>query len=125
MIKSVFNSLNNDGKIIINVPAFQHLYSKFDKDVGHFKRYNKQSFMLELNSIEAKKIKMFYYDSVGYILSLLSQFTFMISKNYNNNYKKDFNKKIFFWNYLIPISKLLDKCILNTFGKSLFIIITK
>ena len=44
LIHEAKNSLNKDGKILINVPAFQHLYSKFDKDVGHVKRYTKKLF---------------------------------------------------------------------------------
>tara|TARA_Y100000816_G_C26107618_1_gene589174 strand:+ start:2651 stop:3364 length:714 start_codon:yes stop_codon:yes gene_type:complete len=125
LIKSAFNSLNDNGKIIINVPAFQHLYSEFDKDVGHYKRYNKKTFLNELNLIQPKKLKMFYYDSFGYLLSLISQLFFFISKHYRNNYKNNFKSKISLWNNLMPLSKILDKCIFNLVGKSLFIIIEK
>ena len=125
LIKSLYDSLNENGKILINVPAFQHLYSKFDEDVGHFKRYTKSSFVKELLLIKPKKVKMFYYDSLGYFLSLVSQLLFLVSKKYKKNYKKDFKSKIKLWNYLIPISKILDRCVINSLGKSLFIIINK
>ena len=125
LIKSLYDSLNENGKILINVPAFQHLYSKFDEDVGHFKRYTKSSFVKELLLIKPKKVKMFYYDFLGYFLSLVSQLLFLVSKKYKKNYKKDFKSKIKLWNYLIPISKILDKCAINSFGKSLFIVINK
>lgn len=125
LIKSLYDSLNENGKILINVPAFQHLYSKFDEDVGHFKRYTKSSFVKELLLIKPKKVKMFYYDSLGYFLSLVSQLLFLVSKKYKKNYKKDFKSKIKLWNYLIPISKILDRCAINSLGKSLFIIINK
>jgi len=125
LIVKLFGSLNSNGKLLINVPAFQHLYSSFDKDVGHVKRYNKNSFLKELSLVKVKKIDMFYYDSVGYILSFLSQILFTISKNYKNNYKKNFDKKIYFWNFLMPISRIIDKCIFNSFGKSLFVVLEK
>lgn len=125
LIEKLFVSLNPNGKLLINVPAFQHLYSLFDKDVGHIKRYNKNSFLKELNFVKAKKINMFYYDSVGYILSLLSQILFKISKDYQNNYKKNFSKKIYIWNFLMPTSRIIDKCFFNSFGKSLFIVVEK
>ena len=125
LIKSLYDSLNENGKILINVPAFQHLYSKFDEDVGHFKRYTKSSFVKELLLIKPKKVKMFYYDFLGYFLSLVSQLLFLVSKKYKKNYKKDFKSKIKLWNYLIPISKILDRCAINSLGKSLFIIINK
>ena len=125
LIKSLYDSLNENGKILINVPAFQHLYSKFDEDVGHFKRYTKSSFVKELLLIKPKKVKMFYYDFLGYFLSLVSKLLFLVSQKYKKNYKKDFKSKIKLWNYLIPISKILDRCVINSLGKSLFIIINK
>ena len=125
LIKSLYDSLNENGKILINVPAFQHLYSKFDEDVGHFKRYTKSSFVKELLLIKPKKVKMFYYDFLGYFLSLVSKLLFLVSQKYKKNYKKDFKSKIKLWNYLIPISKILDRCAINSLGKSLFIIINK
>ena len=125
LIKQLYESLDIGGKLLINVPAFEHLYSKFDKDVGHFKRYNKASFIKETTLILPTSIKMFYYDSIGYFLSLLSQISFFFSKNYSNDYKKNLQKKIAIWNFLIPTSRVIDKFLFNTFGKSLFIVITK
>ena len=61
---------------------------------------------------------MFYYDSIGFFLSL-------ISKIFTKNYKKNFKYKILFWDKLIPISKLLDRLLLNLFGKSLIVIAKK
>ena len=37
-IIKAFKSLKKNGHLIINVPAFQHLYSDFDNDVDVFKR---------------------------------------------------------------------------------------
>ena len=41
---NAFERLNVNGSLIINVPAFNFLYSQFDKDVNHNKRYNKEDF---------------------------------------------------------------------------------
>ncbi len=120
LLEKIFFSLKHNGKIIINVPAFQHLYSNFDKDVGHFRRYNKKTFYKELKNINCSNCNMFYYDSLGYLLSLISKF-FFNEKNYKNN----FDKKISMWNSLIPLSSILDHLFFFKFGKSLFIIITK
>ena len=121
LIKKLYDSLHSGGKLLINVPAFEHLYSNFDKDVGHLKRYNKNSFLEETILISPKNIKMFYYDSLGYFLSLLSQVCSVFIKDY----KKNFEKKITIWNFLIPASRVFDKLFLNNLGKSLFIIIEK
>ena len=117
-IVKVFNSLKSGGKLIVNVPAFQHLYSDFDKDVGHFRRYNKKTLLNLFTNLNYSSYELKYYDCVGYVLSLMS-------KLFTKNYKKNFNQKIKIWNYFIPLSKTLDKLIFHLFGKSLILIITK
>ena len=104
--------------MIINVPAFLHLYSNFDRDVGHFKRYSKNDFKKILDSINFRKVNYIYYDSIGYLLSLLS-------KIFVSNYKKNFEKKIKFWDSIIWLSKIFDLISFRMFGKSLLIIIKK
>ena len=117
-IIKAFNSLKEGGKLIINVPAFQHLYSNFDKDVKHFRRYSKKTLLNLIKNLNYLSYELKYYDSLGYILSLMSK---LITKNYKNN----FNKKIKLWNSLMPLSKILDTLIFHIFGKSLLLIITK
>ncbi len=113
-----FLSIKRGGFLIINVPAFPHLYSNFDKDVGHYKRYLQSDFKEIFKNINYDFCKMYYYDSVGYFLSLMS-------KIFIGNYKKNFEKKIRFWDSCIFISKILDKILLNKCGKSLLVIIKK
>ena len=117
-VKKALGLLKKNGKLIINVPANSHLYSNFDKDVGHYKRYSKKDFEIILQNFSFRKVSYRYYDSIGYLLSLMS-------KLFITNYKKNFEKKIKIWNNLIFLSKLLDKITLNAFGKSLLVIIEK
>ena len=42
------SKLNQGGHLIILVPAHNELYSKFDKEIGHFRRY-KVDFFNQLN----------------------------------------------------------------------------
>tara|TARA_B100000767_G_C19718049_1_gene515879 strand:+ start:524 stop:1210 length:687 start_codon:yes stop_codon:yes gene_type:complete len=117
-IKNALNNLKKNGHLIINVPAFNLLYSEFDKEVGHYKRYQKKDIRKILSKKSYSQIDMKYYDSIGFILAFLS-------KTFKMNFKKNFRNKIIFWNNLIPLSKLFDKLIFNFFGKSLIIIIKK
>ena len=117
-ILKAHNALKEGGHLVINVPAFQFLYSDFDKDVGHFKRYSKED-ITDLGLKNNLKItRLNYYDSIGFLLSFFSK---MIS----SNYKKNFEKKIKIWNSLIPASRTLDKIFISSFGKSLLIVIKK
>jgi ubiquinone/menaquinone biosynthesis C-methylase UbiE len=117
-IKKAYGSLKKNGRLIVNVPAFQHLYSKFDKDVGHFRRYNKNQILSLCKSLKINNIDMKYYDSIGYLLSFFSKLIV-------SDYKKDFEKKIKLWNSLIFLSRIIDFLTMHLFGKSLMVIITK
>ena len=117
-ILKAFKSLKKGGYLVINVPAFQHLYSNFDKDVGHFKRYNKKDFEKIFKNLKFSSCRLFYYDAIGYVLSLMSK---LIIKNYKSNVEK----KIKLWDSCIWMSRIIDKVIFNKFGKSLLLIIEK
>ena len=117
-ILNAFKSIKKNGYLIINVPAYSHLYSKFDEDVGHHKRYEKEDIRVILKNLKFKKLNLKYYDSIGYILSLLSKLT-------SSDYKHRFEQKIKVWDSLIPVSKIIDFLTGNLFGKSLLVIVKK
>jgi 2-polyprenyl-3-methyl-5-hydroxy-6-metoxy-1,4-benzoquinol methylase len=83
-ITKAYRALKKNGNLIISVPAFQHLFSKFDLDIGHIKRYRKKDFEIITKKIRAKIILMKYYDSIGYFLSIAS-------KLFSKEYKKTSN----------------------------------
>lgn len=122
VIKIALKNLKKGGKIIINVPAFNFLYSDFDRDIGHYKRYgNKEmeEIKKKINKNNAKyKFNFFYYDSIGFFLSLINKF-------FVSNYKKNFKQKIYIWNKLIFLSIIIDKIFLHKLGKSMCCIIKK
>ena len=118
-LKNVFGSLNKGGKLILTVPAYQHLCSQFDKDVGHRRRYTIKKFLNEMNGIKYSNIKNYYIDTIGYFLSLMAKI--FLKKDYKSN----FDKKIRIWNFLIHISKILDFITFYSFGKTLIIIVQK
>ena len=117
-VQAAYESLKKGGTLIINVPAFQHLYSKFDKDIEHLRRYSKNTLNSLTTKLSFSQTNLFYYDSIGYLLSFASK---LITKDYLNN----FDKKIKIWDSLIPFSKLIDLLTLNKFGKSLIMICIK
>ena len=118
-LKNVFRSLKKQGKLILSLPAYQHLFSQFDKDVGHYRRYTLKKFLSEMGGIKHSGLKYYYIDTIGYFLSLTAKI--FLKKNYKSN----FDKKIKIWNYLIYISKILDFITMYSFGKTLIIIVQK
>ena len=66
------SKLNKKGYLIILVPAHNELYTKFDKEIGHFRRY-KVNFFKKLKFKDAKIVKLQYLDCLGYFLYYLNK----------------------------------------------------
>ena len=68
--KEILNSLEkleDKGHLIICVPAYNYMYSNFDKEIGHFRRYE-MDFFDTLNLKNAAVKKSFFIDSFGFLL---------------------------------------------------------
>ena len=109
--------LSSNGKLIILSPAYNWLFSPFDKSIGHVRRYNYDS----LKTLESKSLKLTHYeylDSVGIILSLLNKVA--LKQTYPTK------KQIMIWDkFVVPLSKIIDPFVARSFGKSIIGIYTK
>lgn len=102
--------LKKGGKLIILVPAFNTLYSPFDKAIGHYRRYTKRTLKKTVKGL--KLLDLYYLDSLGLFASLANK---LILKQ-SNPTKKQIQK----WdNLIVPTSKITDKILGFFFGKSL------
>tara|TARA_B100000767_G_scaffold52545_1_gene48010 strand:+ start:193 stop:879 length:687 start_codon:yes stop_codon:yes gene_type:complete len=116
-VKLASKRLNKNGYLIFSVPAYQNFYSSFDKSVGHFKRYNKKDFIVLGKRTGLKIEKLAYYDSLGFLFLVLNKLFSLKQTNLEN--------KVYLWNLLMPISKLIDLLTFNKFGKSLLCVFKK
>ena len=85
--------------------------------MGHCKRYNKQDFIILGKKTSLKIEKLAYYDSMGFLFLVLNKLFSLKQTNLKN--------KIYLWNLLMPISKLIDFLTFNKFGKSLLCVFRK
>jgi 2-polyprenyl-3-methyl-5-hydroxy-6-metoxy-1,4-benzoquinol methylase len=109
--------LNEGGKLIILSPAHPFLFSNFDKAVGHFRRYTRQS-LKAVGPENLKLTKIFYLDSVGLCASLANRLLLKQSQPTHEQIK--------FWNnILIPLSRFFDQILKFSLGKSVIGIWTK
>lgn len=107
------NHLNTGGSLFIVVPAHDFLYSNFDRKVGHFRRYNRDT-IRQSTPPNLRIAELYYLDSVGFFLSLTNK----ISAS-----KLSISiKKLLFWDkVLIPISVKIDWILRYRFGKSILV----
>lgn len=110
-------SLAAGGHLIIVVPAFQFLYSPFDKAIGHVTRYDRQLLRAQMPST-LKPISLRYLDSVGLLLSLGNKLLLRRSAPSLS--------QITFWDKrIVPISRFMDELVIHSFGRSLVAVYRK
>ena len=109
--------LNPDGRLIVLSPAFQFLFSEFDRAVGHERRYNKES-LARVFPGELRREKLFYADSIGAFLSLSNRM--LLRKSLPSL------RQILFWDRaVVPISRIIDPITRRFFGRSVIAVYSK
>ena len=105
------------GRIAIYVPAFQHLYSKFDASIGHYRRYSKKG-LERLAYLDGLRIeRLTYEDPLGYFAALA--FKILRKKTPGKGSIALYDRLAF------PISKALQPALKSLFGKNLFLVAIK
>lgn len=66
-LSHVYRSLKSGGHALIFVPALSWLYSDLDKELGHYRRYNKQRLIRLVQSMGFNIVKAKYFDFAGII----------------------------------------------------------
>ena len=106
--------LKRGGHLVVLSPAFNDLYSPFDKAVGHYRRYEKSDVArLTVPGLAVRRV--FYLDSAGFLLSLMNRMFLKASMPTTG--------QIRFWDkIIIPISVYSDKVLGGTLGRTIVMI---
>jgi SAM-dependent methyltransferase len=103
--------LREGGRIIVLSPAHQRLFTPFDAAIGHFRRYNRPM----LRSISPPGLRLeqlIYLDSAGLVLSMANLLLLRQSM--------PTKVQLRIWDrWVVPISRGLDRCLVNAVGKSI------
>ncbi len=110
-VKKATDHLAQGGHLIILSPAYQFLFSPFDKAIGHYRRYNRKT----LSAIQPASLirkKVIYLDSIGFFASLLNKI--VLRQSYPAK------RQVQFWDqWMVPVSKITDRIFFYSFGKSI------
>lgn len=111
LIQNAIQHLRPKGKLVVLVPAYQWLFSPFDKAIGHLRRYNKKMIKKVIpNSIT--QITLLYLDSIGLFASLANK---VLLKQAHPG-----KKQIHIWDTcIVGISKIIDPLLGYSVGRSL------
>jgi SAM-dependent methyltransferase len=106
--------MSENGRLFVFVPAHQMLYSKFDKAIGHFRRYSKGRLHAVVNEASFVIKRSGAFDILGIVPALL--FRLLGKERPGKASIKIFDTVIF------PISKLCDRVTGRRVGKNLWIV---
>ncbi len=120
------SKLEESGRLIILVPANNYLYSKRDKNIGHYRRYSKNQLKSKLEKAGYKIIKIRYWNMLGFFPYLIFEkiLNKRISSELRTSKKKGVLKKTI--QYLINLwLKYVEHNINLGFGLSLLCVVEK
>ncbi len=111
-IRQATQRLEINGILVVLVPAHQYLFSPFDSEIGHFRRYNRKQLMA-ISPPETKLLRVRYLDSIGCLASLGNQLILRAGL--------PTRKQIIIWDRLmVPLSRIFDSVSAHKIGKSLY-----
>jgi 2-polyprenyl-3-methyl-5-hydroxy-6-metoxy-1,4-benzoquinol methylase len=108
--------LKKGGHFIALVPAYQLLYNRFDKELGHHKRYNKKS-MQRLVAPHLSILQCRYFNLAG-ILGWFVSGTILKNKTIPSSQMDVFNA-------LVPLFKVMDGLVFHQVGLSVWLVATR
>jgi len=107
-IRNCHSLLKDDGHLIVFVPAIQSLYNRFDKGLGHFKRYDKKTLSQLISQNKFEIIFSKYMNFAGIFGWFFS------GKVFGNAIVPGKQVKLF--NHFVPLFRLVDRIIFNATG---------
>jgi 2-polyprenyl-3-methyl-5-hydroxy-6-metoxy-1,4-benzoquinol methylase len=113
-IRNCYDMLKPKGRLIVLVPAYNALYNSLDKDLGHFRRYNKSGLSGLFSGQGFSIMHSQYFNAAGipgwwFSGSILKKT--MLPKH-----------QLGLFNKLVIIFRLFDKIIFNQIGLSLIVV---
>ncbi len=118
-LRALFDCLREGGRVIIYVPAFNLLFSAMDTLVGHHRRYRRRELARKLEAAGFRIDTARYVDSLGFFSALayrlLGSKSGVISPRAVSLYDR----------FVFPVSRVLDRLLLGSFGKNLLVVATR
>jgi SAM-dependent methyltransferase len=113
-IHNAYKLLKKNGHLIVLVPAYPSLYNRFDKELHHYRRYTQNSLNTLFFNASFEIIHKKYFNFVGI-------FGWFVSGKLMNNALIP-EGQLTFYNKLVPLFKIVDKCLFNSIGLSVITI---
>ncbi len=116
-LKNIYNLLVKDGRLLLLVPAKKFAYKKLDKELGHYRRYEKKELIKKSLDAGFQIENIYYFNAVGLIAWLVRD---LIEKS---GQFKPYQVRIF--DKIVPFLRYIEKLHHPPLGVSLILVATK
>lgn len=117
-LQTVHQTLPSGGRVCIFVPALPLLYSEFDKNIGHFRRYRKQDLQKKCEQAGFKIVLSRNFDFLG-ILPWLIKYRLLKSTKMESGAVKLYD------DIAVPVIRRLENFVPPPTGKNVLIVAEK
>lgn len=117
-LRNIYRVLKKNGKLILLIPAKKKAYTKLDKELGHFRRYEKKELLDKLKNNGYEIEKIYYFNIVGLISWYIRD-----KVKRNNMNLKPYHIRIF--DSIVPLLRVIETVIKIPMGISLIVVARK
>jgi SAM-dependent methyltransferase len=107
-----------NGKLILLVPAKKAAFTRLDKELGHFRRYEKSEIINKLKKAGYRIEKIYFFNFLGLISWVIRDKVQMSKMQFTSN-------QVSFFCLIIPILRIIESIIKIPVGISLIVVAKK
>jgi 2-polyprenyl-3-methyl-5-hydroxy-6-metoxy-1,4-benzoquinol methylase len=115
-LRQLRRKLAPGARLLVYVPAFQLLYTSMDANVGHVRRYSRDTLVRNVAAAGFAVEKVEYADSIGFVATLAFKAFDRGSGNINRRMLRLYDRLIF------PVSRAVDRATHRWIGKNLVLV---
>jgi len=117
-LEIVHRTLRQSGRVFVFVPALPMLFSEFDKQIGHFRRYRKAELAQKIRAAGFRILLSRYFDAAG-ILPWLVKYRLLKSLTVEIGAVHLYDKLV------VPVAKPIESFLPMPLGKNLLFVAEK
>ncbi|HVM12813.1 MAG TPA: class I SAM-dependent methyltransferase [Egibacteraceae bacterium] len=102
------------GRVILVVPAFELAMSRFDREIGHFRRYRRPSLIATLDAADLRLLRLHYVNAPGLLAWVLGMRLLGL--------RPKAGPLLAAWDALMPAVRTAEHWCPPPFGQSLFVV---
>lgn len=115
LLRACFESLHDDGRVVVFSPAFPQLYSRLDRDAGHFRRYTRRGLVDLVRAAGFQIVHARFFNAAGF-------FGWYANKLMGSGlHASHTHAQVLLYDRLVPVLRRFD-AVLPSLGTSLLVV---